>query len=85
MDIVTSQSKLDHLDFADDLALLSHTKQQMQEKTNIKAEHSARLGLNVHRGKSKILKVYSTVQSQSYWAWKQWKKSTISQIYGQRR
>ena len=32
----------------------------MQEKTNIVAEHSARLGLNIHRGKSKILKVNST-------------------------
>ena len=28
----------------------------MQEKTNTIAETSARLGLNVHRGKSKILK-----------------------------
>ena len=37
------------LDFADDLALLSHTQQHMQEKTNIVAEHSARLGLNIHR------------------------------------
>ena len=32
----------------------------MQEKSNIVAEHSARLGLNIHRGKSKILKVNST-------------------------
>ena len=48
------------LNFADDLALLSHTQQQMQEKSNIVAEHSARLGLNIHRGKSKILKVNST-------------------------
>ena len=32
----------------------------MQEKTNIVAEHSVRLGLNIHRGKSKILKVNST-------------------------
>ena len=33
----TSQSQLDDPDFADDLALLSHTQQQMQEKTNIVA------------------------------------------------
>ena len=51
----TSQSQLGDLDFADDLALLSHTHQQIQEKTDIVAEHSARLGLNIHRGKSKIL------------------------------
>ena len=56
----TSQSQLDDLDFADDLALLSHTQQQMQEKTIIMTEHSAGLGLNVHITKSKILKVNST-------------------------
>ena len=32
----------------------------MQEKKNIVAEHSARLGLNTNRGKSKIFKVSST-------------------------
>ena len=42
------------------MALLPHTKQQMQEKTSIVAEHSARLGLNIHQGKCKILKVNST-------------------------
>ena len=51
---------MDDLGFADDLALLSHTQQQMQEKSNIMAEHSARQGLNIHRGKSKILKVNVT-------------------------
>ena len=33
----------------------------MPEKTNIVAEHSVRLGLNIHWGKSKILKVNSTI------------------------
>ena len=32
----------------------------MQEKTNIVAEHSAHLGMNIHRRKSKFLKVNST-------------------------
>ncbi|KAK3780034.1 hypothetical protein RRG08_029727 [Elysia crispata] len=31
----------------------------MQEKTSIVAENSRRLGLNIHRGKSKILKINS--------------------------
>ena len=53
----TLWTQLDDLDFADDLALLSHTQQQMQEKTNTIAETSARLGLKIHRGKSKLLKV----------------------------
>ncbi|VDO92611.1 unnamed protein product [Schistosoma curassoni] len=47
----TSRMQLDDLDFADDLALLSQLQQQMQEKsTNVAA-----VGLNIHKGKSKIL------------------------------
>ena len=53
----TSESQLDDLDFADDLALLFQTQQQMHEKTNIVGEHSAHIGLNIHRGNIKILKV----------------------------
>ncbi|KAH9583298.1 Laminin subunit gamma-1 [Schistosoma haematobium] len=45
--------QLDDLDFADDLALLSQTQQQMQEKTNSVAAASAAVGLNIHKGKSK--------------------------------
>ena len=53
----TLLSQLDDLDFADDLALLSHSQQQMQEKTYNVAANSTRLGLNVHKGKTKLLKV----------------------------
>lgn len=53
----TPWTQFDDLDFADDLALLSHIQQQMQEKTTIIATHSACLGLIIHKGKSKILKV----------------------------
>ena len=35
-------SQLDDLDFADDLALLAHTQQQMQEKTTLLTEQSAK-------------------------------------------
>ena len=59
----TLWSQLDDLDFADDIALVSHTQQQMQEKTNLLAENSACLGLNVHKGKSKVLKVNTTCTS----------------------
>ncbi|VDP17129.1 unnamed protein product [Schistosoma margrebowiei] len=52
----TSRMQLDGLDFVDDLALLSHTQQQMQGKTNSVA---AAVGLNIHKWKSKILR-YST-------------------------
>ncbi|CAH8593510.1 unnamed protein product [Schistosoma intercalatum] len=55
----TSKMQLDDLDFADDLALLSQTQQQMQEKTNSVAAASAAVGLNIHKGKSRILR-YNT-------------------------
>ncbi|VDO84347.1 unnamed protein product [Schistosoma margrebowiei] len=52
----TSRMQLDDLDFADDLALLSQTQQQMQEKTTSVA---AAIGLNIHKEKSKVLR-YNT-------------------------
>ena len=55
----TAQNQLDDLDFADDLALLSHTHEQMQMKTANVAAASASIGLHIHKGKSKILK-YNT-------------------------
>ncbi|VDP20931.1 unnamed protein product [Schistosoma margrebowiei] len=51
--------QLDDLDFADDLAHLSQTQQQMQEKTTSVAAASASVGLNIHKGKSKVLR-YNT-------------------------
>ena len=41
------------------MALLSHTHQQMQDKTSTIASSSARIGLNIHRGKSKVLRINS--------------------------
>ncbi|VDP37421.1 unnamed protein product [Schistosoma margrebowiei] len=55
----TAQNQSDDSDFADDLALLSHTHKQMQIKTSSVAAVSASVGLNIHRGKMKILK-YNT-------------------------
>ncbi|VDO92291.1 unnamed protein product [Schistosoma margrebowiei] len=55
----TSRMQLDDLDFADDLALLSQKQQQMQEKTNSVEASSAAIGLNIHKGKSKVLR-YNT-------------------------
>ena len=49
--------QLDDLDYADDLVLPSHTRHQMQEKTSAVADVSALLGLKIHTGKSKVLKV----------------------------
>ncbi|VDP15894.1 unnamed protein product [Schistosoma margrebowiei] len=55
----TSRIRLDDLDFADDLALLSQTQQQMQEKMTSVAAASAAVSLNIHKGKNKILR-YNT-------------------------
>ncbi|CAH8633484.1 unnamed protein product [Schistosoma curassoni] len=52
----TAQNQLDDLDFADDLALLSRTHEQMQMKTASVAAVSASVGLSVHKGKTKVLK-----------------------------
>ncbi|VDO62272.1 unnamed protein product [Schistosoma margrebowiei] len=55
----TARMKLDDLDFVDDLALLSQTQQQIQEKTTSVAAASAVVGLNIHKGKNKVL-LYNT-------------------------
>ncbi|VDP73065.1 unnamed protein product, partial [Schistosoma curassoni] len=58
----TAMMQLDGLDFADELALLLHTQQQMQEKTASVAAASAAVGLNMHKKKSKILR-YNTAST----------------------
>ncbi|VDP55848.1 unnamed protein product [Schistosoma margrebowiei] len=54
--ICTAQNKLGFLDFPDDLALLSHTYQQMQIKTASVAAVSASVDPNIHKEKSNIVK-----------------------------
>ncbi|VDP47156.1 unnamed protein product [Schistosoma margrebowiei] len=56
----TSRMQLDDLDFSDDLAVLSQTQQQMQEKTTSVSAASPAVGLNIHKGRSKILR-YNTL------------------------
>ncbi|VDO80583.1 unnamed protein product [Schistosoma margrebowiei] len=56
---LTSRMQLDDLDFADDLALLSRSQQQMQKKTTSVAALSSAVGLNIHKVKSKTLR-YNT-------------------------
>ncbi|VDP59813.1 unnamed protein product [Schistosoma curassoni] len=51
-----ARMQLDDLDFADDLALLSPMQQKTQEKTTSVASASAAVVLNIHKGKSKILR-----------------------------
>ncbi|VDP43669.1 unnamed protein product [Schistosoma margrebowiei] len=52
----TAQNQFDDLDFADDLALLSHTHEKMQIKTASVVAVSASVGLSIHKKKTKVLK-----------------------------
>ncbi|VDO82862.1 unnamed protein product [Schistosoma margrebowiei] len=52
--------QLDDLNFTDDQALLSQSQQQIQVKTTIVAAASTALVLNIHKGKSKILRYNTT-------------------------
>ncbi|VDO62291.1 unnamed protein product [Schistosoma margrebowiei] len=51
--------QIDDSNFIGVLVLLSHTYEQMRVRTISVAEASASVGLNIHKGKSKILK-YNT-------------------------
>ncbi|VDO90500.1 unnamed protein product [Schistosoma curassoni] len=51
----TVRNQLEDLDFADDLALLSHTHEKLQMNTTSVAAVSVSMGLNIHKGKRNIL------------------------------
>ncbi|VDP25290.1 unnamed protein product [Schistosoma mattheei] len=65
--------QLDDLDFADDLALLSQSPQQMQEKTTSVAVASAAVGLNIHKGKARFSNTTQHAPIESYLMEKIWK------------
>ena len=52
----TLWSQLDDLDYADDLALLLHSREQAQEKTTDLLNVAAQVGLKSNKGKNKIAK-----------------------------
>ena len=51
----TLWTQLDDLDFADDLALLSHNHSQMQDKTSLLETTSAGTGLKINRKKTELI------------------------------
>ena len=55
-------TKLDDLDFADDIALLSSSKSHLQQKTDGLIMHSERTGLKINKGKCKTLRLYERTQ-----------------------
>ena len=50
-------NQLDDLDFADDIALLSHSSEQMQTKTNRLNSFSQSTGLKINIKKTKLWKI----------------------------
>ena len=59
----TMLTQLDDLDFADDLALLSHSHRQMQDKTTELALISAQVGLKINKRKTKIMRTNATCET----------------------
>ena len=49
-------TKLEDLDFADDIALLSSNKEQMQDKLNLLISYAAKTGLKINTGKTKVMR-----------------------------
>ena len=49
--------QLEDLDFADDIALISTTQHQMQKKTDKLAEASQRIGLNISKTKTQVMRL----------------------------
>ena len=59
----TLWTQLDDLDFADDLALLSHSHSQMQDKTTFLESTSAGTGLKINRKKTELIKKNTTANA----------------------
>ena len=59
----TLWTQLDDLNFADDLALLSHNHSQMQAKTTLLETTSAGTGLKINRKKTELMKMNTTANA----------------------
>ena len=59
----TLWTQLDDLDFADDLALLSHNHSQMQDKTGLLETTSAGTGLKINRKKTEPMEMNTTANT----------------------
>ena len=57
LSIRSSQKHVHLLDFADDIALIATTQHQMQKKTDKLAEASQRIGLNISKTKTQVMRL----------------------------
>uniref|UniRef100_K7EXS9 DUF6451 domain-containing protein n=1 Tax=Pelodiscus sinensis TaxID=13735 RepID=K7EXS9_PELSI len=53
-------ARLEDCDFADDLALLAHDQQDIQEKTDVVDQTARSVGLRIHPGKTNVMKLRTT-------------------------
>ena len=58
----TLTSQLNDLDFADDIALVSHNRTQMQQKTKLMASTASSAGLYINTEKTKTLRINTVCQ-----------------------
>ncbi len=65
---LTPWKQLDYLDFADNLTLLSHTHQQMQDKITRLTGISSQVGLTIHKKKTKIMRLDATREEPAFLA-----------------
>ena len=56
-------TKLDDLDFADDVALLSSSRNQMQEKTSRMDMEAKRVGLKINLDKTNVIRINAKNQA----------------------
>ena len=59
-------SSLEDIDFADDVALLSHTRHDLQEKTSKLNDISQKLGIKITQKKSKVIRINQRSQVAIY-------------------
>nr|KAG5694142.1 hypothetical protein BaRGS_001469 [Batillaria attramentaria] len=59
----TLWTRLDDFNFADDLALLSHSHRQMQDKTTCLEATPAGTGLKINRRKTELMKINTTANT----------------------
>ncbi|VDO96181.1 unnamed protein product, partial [Schistosoma margrebowiei] len=73
-------NQLNHLEFTDDLAPLSHTQQQIQIKITRVATNTKSMGVNIHKLKARSSNTTQRTPTQSHLMenlWKMWKLSHI--------
>ena len=75
---------LDDLDFADDLALLSHNHSQMQDKTSLLETTYAGTGLKINRKNIELMKMDSTANASSHSWWRAHQGGGVFRLSGKR-